>query len=99
MRVGQGRWPLSTARFLWDIYDSANDNESVWETYDRIMDNQYNFLVGNANNQRDEPFNGAGGALNDCDGKSAQDYRALFNANYSVDPAAPFTNNCSPPGD
>ena len=94
----QGRWPLSVARFFWDLYDGPGDSDSIGEPYYRIVENNYNFLLGSANNQRDEPFS-PDGTVADQDGKGVTDYKSLYNSTYSIDLSVPYVYNCSTPGD
>ncbi|MCG8557605.1 MAG: hypothetical protein MJD61_20300 [Proteobacteria bacterium] len=90
-----GRHVGNMVKFLWDLYDTNEDSETLSEPYNRICDNNFNWMVGTGNGLRDEPF----GSPNDWDGKAARDYSTLYVINYGVSPLPAYNNNCAAPGD
>lgn len=91
--VAERRWPLTTQRFFWDVYDTANDSEADTQEYAQIIVNHRNFSPGLGNRKREEWSNGAGNlsggqpvetGLAAFDGASAGDWWQNYNTNYSV---------------
>mgnify|MGYP004353315331 FL=1 len=89
---GSDRSMINNLRFIWDIYDVANDGETVAEHYSYVTDGLFYFTVGTANRQRDEDEV-------DLDGRSAFDYRMNYFSNRSVSVFTPWNNNCQLVGD
>lgn len=101
----EGRWMLSTQRALRDMYDSTQDYS--WDDW-AVPFHSIIYAIsyfgnhsGNRGKNEPLPFN-SNGFPTDPDGRSAVDFRTLFEANspYASGSAAGlFYVNCSPPGD
>jgi hypothetical protein len=80
------RWPLSTERFLWDIYDQVEENfifsgdfdsRPQWELFDRLA----NFGSGTNDHEVNEPFDATLSYLDDRDGRSSEDVKYWYEMN------------------
>jgi hypothetical protein len=92
----QGRWAISVAQFLWDAYDNANDGESIQEGFGALVGSNPLWVIGTANRQRDEPFDGTGpvAKLVDREGHNAYDFRLNYFNGGGASLAAAYTNTC-----
>ena len=95
------RWPMSTMRTLWDIYDDHNDADGDtvvegWGNYSRFFTNLQNYPAGVADHQLDEPWsNTSYNVIDDSDGKGCYDYVYWYTLSYlNVDIL--WNDNCSP---
>jgi len=97
----ENRYPMSTMRLLWDIYDSTNDADgdtmaegtgAFWHMYA----NMANYASGVSNHQIDECWSNTNFNVVDTrDGRSTSDYVFHYTNNY-VDVGLLSTSNCSP---
>jgi hypothetical protein len=91
--AAERRWPLTTQRFFWDVYETQNDSEADTVAYGQIITTHGSFAPGIGNRKREEWNNGAGSlsggqpvetGLAAFDGASAGDWWRNYNAIYSV---------------
>src|SRR5919106_5878703 len=68
------RWPISAERYFWDVYDTANDGETLAQGVWHLTDTLHAFDPGTDNRQRDETWNGSFSSLDDLEGHSTLDF-------------------------
>ena len=100
----EGRWPLSSMRFLWDVYDDHNDGDG--DSYSAANGQFWNHFAnlafypqGTSADQIDEPWNSTRTAVTERDGRGSQSYKnnfqtqfPQFNSNIHL----LWVDNCSP---
>jgi hypothetical protein len=97
----EARWPISTMRYLWDIYDNHNDADGDtiaegWSNYWRMYGNLTNYPSGTSPGQKDEPWNSTYTAIDDYDGRGAILYQSHYDIQYGISTSLLRTSNCSP---
>ena len=101
------RWPLSSMRFLRDLYDNSNEwLDNVSEPYYEFFDTLARYPAGYGNRQDSEPWRQRtflgipiGLEVDDKDGLSSVDFREHFEAETGANAAFEHYYNCSPLGD
>lgn len=100
--VDEYRKPITTVRFLWDIYDSRDDVgigllDEIQIGYGHIVDVLNSYPVGFGDGQVDEPWADATyTTIDDYDGRSPYDFRNNLAALYGVWAIGPLMSNCFP---
>lgn len=98
----ENRWEISTARFLWDLYDSTSDyaGEIYQQPLYTFIDTIHSFNNGTGNRQKNEPWNSALTKIDNYDGRSTYDYRMLYEQWHDniASLSAVYSANCSPVG-
>ena len=96
----EGRWGLTTVRYLWDIYDGVNDSnftDTVRRERYEIIDTLASFPSGFDDHDKNEPFDSSWDVDN-RDGHGGYDF--YYNQRYShsegIDSYALRQNNCYP---
>lgn len=99
----ENRWEISTARFLWDLYDTVVDysGDVYQQPLYTFIDTIHSFDNGTGNRQKNEPWNSALTVQQKPDGRSTYDYRMLYEYWHDniTSLNAPYVANCSPVGD
>ncbi len=96
---GQQRFPFTTIRYLWDVYDTVNDGESVPEgpcCYWMMMGVLASYPSGTGGNQADEPWNSNYTGLDARDGRGTNSWGANYNAAFGRFWTAPQNLHCNP---
>jgi hypothetical protein len=96
---GEHRWPLTSERYLWDVYDSIDDpnyTDTVHIEYWQFFTTLSQFGAGTSNHQADEAWNSDYSAVDAYDGRSAEDFEFNLMDRYAVSSSAQRLSNCSP---
>lgn len=99
--LDEDRWPLSTERFLWDIYDDVREDYVVAADYDRrpfheFFDRLADYPDGLADHNDDEPWgDSARTVVDNYDGRSGEDMKYWFDVN-GFNPFNQRALNCNP---
>lgn len=93
------RHPINNIRYFWDLYDTTSDfaGENASYSMSQITQAIENLPDGFENNCKNEPW--FGGTIDDCDGRSSQDYWYRWWVVGGVDTSLILTNNCGSTGD
>ncbi|AKI99243.1 hypothetical protein ATI61_106618 [Archangium gephyra] len=97
---GENRWPLTAMRFLWDVYDSVDDQESVAEgagNYWKMLNVMALYDNGTESLQISEPWNSNYSAIDNWDGRGSYSYRLNYFNKNGTSVYVPYSRNCSPP--
>lgn len=98
----ENRWVLTTARFLWDLYDSTSDyaGDIYQQPLYTFIDTIHSFDNGTGNGQKNEPWNSALTQIDNYDGRSTYDYKLLYEHWHDniTSLNAVYSANCSPAG-
>lgn len=96
----EGRWALTTVRYLWDIYDGEDDSnfsDTVRRERYEVIDTLASFPSGFDNHEKNEPFNFLW-VVDNRDGHNAYDF--YYNQRYShsagINSSTLRANNCYP---
>lgn len=96
------RWEITTARFLWDLYDSTSDysGDIYQQPLYTFIDTIHSFDNGTGNGQKNEPWNSALTQIDNYDGRSTYDYKLLYEHWHDniTSLNAVYSANCSPAG-
>ncbi|PTL83442.1 hypothetical protein [Vitiosangium sp. GDMCC 1.1324] len=98
--TGESRWPLTAMRFLWDVYDSVDDQETVAEgagNYWKMLNVLALYDNGTSTLQIDEPWNATYTAIDNWDGRGSYSYRMNYFNKNGTTVYTPYVRNCSPP--
>jgi hypothetical protein len=97
----ESRWPISVMRFLWDVYDNVNDNDTYSASQTHFWQHIHNlawYPAGNNNNQVDDIWDGTLANVTEPDGRGTISWVANYQANVTGVGAVSGlrTINCSP---
>ena len=95
----EGRWALSTMRYLWDAYDSHDDSnysDAVSSNYFDFFDTLGDYPSGTGDGDKDEPWNSSYSSKDNRDGRSAEDFRGHFQSRTGSSTTSQCSYNCSP---
>jgi hypothetical protein len=94
------RWPISTDRYLWDIYDTVDDTtytDSVNIHYWQFFTTLENYSSGFANYQCDEPWTNSNyNVVDDWDGRDQEAFYFSLVNKYDVISLGQAIHNCVP---
>jgi hypothetical protein len=97
--TNEASWPLTHIRYLWDVYDSVNDGETISEgtaNWWRLYRTYQHYPSGTGNHAADEHWNSTYTALDSTDGRGSRDYEWNYDNSYSLDTTTARSNNCNP---
>ncbi len=97
----EDRWPRSVEKYLWDVYDSAEDSnyaDTVEVVFWKTINTLYHYDPGTGDHQKDEIWNSSFSAVDNFDGQSAYDFRWNLQNSYGFDTSALYQHNCWPGG-
>jgi hypothetical protein len=96
----EGRWALTTIRYLWDIYDGVDDpdfSDTVRRERYEVIDTLAAFPSGFDDHEKNEPFDSSW-TVDNRDGHSGYDfyYNQKYNHSAGIDSYTLRQNNCYP---
>jgi hypothetical protein len=90
----EGRWTRSHERYLWDVYDSVDDGETISSPFWYFVSTMVTYPGGTGDHQADEPWNSSYTAIDNADGRSSGDFLYHYQNRFGTDTTLPALNNC-----